>query len=134
MIKKIFISSLTCVGLLASCARADEPTHATICAIVAKPEQFLDGELKVRAIWSVHYHGVLLQDDNCPRVGISIQLPEKIEPRSGINKFLDLAYGEPDNDSGRRLGPDTFIGTLRIQKNPIEVPYLILDLRSFSSP
>jgi hypothetical protein len=131
MIKRILTSSLVCSGLLMSCAATNEPTHTTICALVAKPKDFLNRELAIHAIWSASYHGVLLQDEACPKVGMSVQYPEESEMRGSVSEFKDLAFGNKNIDAKPRK-PDSFTGRLIIY--PGEIPYLVLELHSFSSP
>lgn len=119
-------------SLLLSCASTNEPARATVCEIVANPKAFLGKELAIRAVWSASYHGVLLQDESCPKVGMSIQYPEDSDTRGSVRRFMDLIFQNSGAESSKPKGPDSFTGRLIMYPN--EIPYLVLELHSFSSP
>ena len=132
MISRILFSSIVCFALSMPYANAGELKTTTVCAVVAEPQRFLGQELKIRANWTVSYHGILLQDESCPKVGISIQFSEDAETHGSVSNFLDLAYKETDLETSERQGPDSFTGQLL--NYPGEIPYLVLDLHSFLRP
>jgi hypothetical protein len=130
-ISKVFAHAVACSALLASCAHMEEPLPTTVCAIVENPDRFKGQILKVSAVWHVGYHSTLLMDEACPKVGLTIEIPEDARSRDSILTFMDLAYGRSHGDFYRSGGPDVFTGRFQIEKRVEDFPLLVLELSSF---
>jgi hypothetical protein len=131
---KVLANTLICSVLLTSCADANEPMHTTVCAIVAELERFSGQTVTISAIWDASYHFTLLKDKSCPNVGIAVLISSEARARNSVRQFIKLTHAKPSSVAGGQLGPAHFTGQLQIQKSPGEIPYLVLDLRSFSNP
>lgn len=131
MVSRISAGALFCSVLFTSCTNTQEPLLATVCEIVATPERFSGQTVTISATWAVSYHFTLLKDENCPDVGIALLISDEAETHDDIRAFTDLAYGKSGTAADRPRRRASFTGQFQIQKGPGEIPYRVLDLRSF---
>jgi hypothetical protein len=130
MTSKVLANILVCSAFLTSCAGVEKPLNTTVCTIVADPARFLGQTVTISASWEMSYHYTFLEDDKCPKVGIGLLISEDARERKDVKDFLEGAYEKPWVDGGRRGEIGSFTG--RIRRNSGEIPYLELDLQSWS--
>ena len=131
MISRTLTGPFFCSMLLISCTGTTALPHPTVCAIVDNPDSFLGQTITISGSWDASYHYTFIEDASCPKVGISLSIPDEAMAQKDIKQFMKLAYGVGDGPE-KPQGRGVFIGQLRLEKPQGEAPHLVLDLHSFT--